>query len=108
MLTASAPEAFYTEEACCEATRRVLQEGAAIAAALGCTVTPDAEGQIRHGRTFTHKSSILQDLELGRPMEIEALFGVPLDLARMYGVTTPTLDLLAAMIRVRARTAGLY
>ena len=41
-------------------------------------------------------------------MEIDALYGVPLDMAQMMGVETPTLDLLAAMIRVKARAAGLY
>jgi 2-dehydropantoate 2-reductase len=44
----------------------------------------------------------------GRPMEIDALYTVPLDLARMMGVPTPTLDLLAALIKVKAREKGLY
>ncbi len=55
-----------------------------------------------------HKTSMLQDLERGRPMEIDALHTVPLELARMHGVSTPTLDILAAMVRARAREAGLY
>ncbi len=41
-------------------------------------------------------------------MEIEALYGIPLDFARRHGVATPTLDLLVAMVRARAREAGLY
>jgi 2-dehydropantoate 2-reductase len=47
-------------------------------------------------------------LELGRPMEIDGIFDAPLELARMVGVATPTLDLLVAMAKVRARAAGLY
>lgn len=108
VLTAGPPSRFYAEHSCREATRRILQEGAAVAAALGCTVSPDAEGQIRNGSRSSHKSSILQDLELGRPMEIDALHTVPLELARMHGVPTPTLDVLAAMVRARAREAGLH
>lgn len=108
VLTGCAPAQFYAEDACREATRRILAEGAAIAAAMGCPIDPNAEGQIAHGAASQHKSSILQDLEQGRPMEIDALFGVPLEFARMHGVPTPTLDLLAAMVRVRARQAGLY
>ena len=75
---------------------------------MGYPIEPNAEGQIAQGAKSQHKSSILQDLEGGRPMEIDALYGVPLDFARTHGVPTPTLDLLAAMVRARARQAGLY
>lgn len=81
--------------------------GAAIAAAMGCPTEPNAEGQIAQGARSHYKPSILQDLEQGRPMEIDALYGVPLEFARQHGVPTPTLDLLVALVRVRARQAGL-
>lgn len=108
VLTGCAPAQIFAEDACRDATRRILAEGAAIAAALGCPVEPNAEGQIANGAKSHHKPSILQDLEQGRPMEIDALYGVPLDFARSHGVATPTLDLLIAMVRARARQAGLY
>jgi len=108
ILTASPPSGFFAEEACREATRAILAEGAAIAAALGCEVKPNADGQIRNGSKSSHKPSILQDLELGRPMEVDSLYTVPLDLARMHGVPTPVLDLMVGLARVRARAAGLY
>jgi 2-dehydropantoate 2-reductase len=108
VLTGCAPNRIFAEEACREATRRILAEGAAIAGAMGCPIEPNAEGQIANGAKSQHKPSILQDLELGRPMEIEALYGIPLDFARAHGVPTPTLDLLVAMVRARAREAGLY
>ncbi len=108
VLTGSPPQDFYAEEACRAATRSVLAEAAAVAAAVGCSVTPDAEGQVRNGSKSGHKTSILQDLELGRPMEIDTLYTVPLEMARAAGVPTPTLDLLAALTRARARSAGLY
>lgn len=108
VLAGCAPAQIFAEDACRDATRRILAEGAAIAAAMGCPVEPNAEGQIAQGAKSHHKPSILQDLEGGRPMEIDALYGVPLDFARMHGVPTPTLDLLAATVRVRARGAGLY
>ena len=41
-------------------------------------------------------------------MEIDALYTVPLELARLMRVETPTLDLLVAMIRLRAQAAQLY
>lgn len=108
VLTASAPDRFYIEAACQDATRAIVAEGVAIATALGCAVSGDAEGQIRNGSKSGHRTSILQDLELGRPMEIDALYTVPLQMARAAGVATPILDLLAAMTRARARSAGLY
>jgi len=108
VLTASAPRDFFQEPACQEATRALLQEAAALAAAVGCPVQPDAESQLRNGLKSAHKASILQDLELGRPMEVDALFTVPQQLARAAGVATPTLDLLAGLTRARARAAGLY
>jgi len=108
VLTASAPRDFFQEPACQDATRALLQEAAALAAAVGCPVQPDAESQLRNGLKSAHKASILQDLELGRPMEIDALFTVPQQLARAAGVATPTLDLLAGLTRARARAAGLY
>ena len=108
VLTGCAPARIFAEDACRIATRRILAEGAAIAAAMGCPVQPNIEGQIAQGAQSHHKPSILQDLEAGRPMEIDAIYGVPLDFARMHGVPTPTLDLLVAMVRARAREAGLY
>ena len=57
---------------------------------------------------MAHRPSILQDLQLGRPMEIDGIYGTTLELARMAGVATPVLDRLVALVRVRARMAGLY
>ena len=58
--------------------------------------------------SMQHKPSILQDLELGRPMEIDTLFALPLKLARLAGVETPQLDLLVALVKQAARERGLY
>jgi 2-dehydropantoate 2-reductase len=86
----------------------VLEEGAAIACAVGCNPRYDPDRIIASASGLAHKPSIVQDLELGRPMEIDALFMAPLELARMAGVPTPTLDLVVTLARIRAREAGLY
>ena len=85
-----------------------MQEATAIAQALGASPTTNHEARVASQRSMDHKPSILQDLELGRPMEVDGIFDAPLELARMVGVPTPTLDLLVAMAKVRARAAGLY
>jgi 2-dehydropantoate 2-reductase len=98
---------LYEEPACVAAMHRMLAEGGAIAAAMGCPVTDDIAALLAANRDSPHKPSILQDLEAGRPMEIAALYETPLDLARLCGVPTPTLDLAVALARSRARRAGL-
>ncbi|MBU8541357.1 ketopantoate reductase family protein [Falsiroseomonas tokyonensis] len=90
-----------------DAARRSAQEAQAIAAALGVTL-PDSHVARVAGANMAHKPSILQDLELGRPMEIESLFATPLHLARLTGTPTPQLDLLVALAKQAARAAGLY
>lgn len=53
-----------------------------------------------------HKPSMLQDLERGRVMEIDSAYLILQDLARQAGVATPTLDIVAPLLELRARTAG--
>ncbi len=108
VLTQSSSQAMLTDPALCDALHRISGEVAAVAAAMGCPITPNPAGQIAHSRTSPHVSSIVQDLQLGRPMEIDAIFRVPLEIARLAGVPTPTLDLLVALATARARKAGLY
>jgi len=108
VLTQSTPETLSTEPAVVEASRRVMQEAIAVARALGCTVDRDPEAQITINRSLAHVPSITQDLLLGRPMEIDAMFDAPLELGRIAGVPMPTLELLVAMAKLRAKAAGLY
>jgi 2-dehydropantoate 2-reductase len=98
----------HSEPATEAAARAALAEGMAVARAMGCDIMVDADRMMAANRGMQHKPSILQDLELGRPMEVAALYDAPLDLARRVGVPTPTLDLLVALVRIRARAAGLY
>ena len=91
-----------------ECSRRMLAEAEAIALAMGYRLDIDAGRVIAANTRLAHRPSILQDLEAGRPMEIEALYTVPLDMARMMGVPTPTLDLLVSLIKLKAQSAGLY
>ncbi|HET7884053.1 MAG TPA: ketopantoate reductase C-terminal domain-containing protein, partial [Acetobacteraceae bacterium] len=108
VLTESAVRATHEEPALIECSRRMVAEAMAIAAAMGHPLDIDMEHVVAGNTRLAHRPSILQDLEAGRPMEIDALYTVPLELAQLAGVPTPTLDLLAAMIRLRARAAGLY
>ena len=90
------------------AAAAAVEEGLAIAAAMGRKVSFSAKERIALSARIPHKPSILQDLELGRPVEIDALFTVPLRLARERSVPTPTLSLLVAMAVQAAEAAGVY
>jgi 2-dehydropantoate 2-reductase len=107
-LTLCKGKEFYNEPSCADAIRRIASEGLALAEALGRPVEMDIEAQIAWGRKMEHKASMAQDLELHRPLEIDALFTVPLMLARELNVPMPTLELFAALVKLRAQAAGLY
>ena len=51
---------------------------------------------------------MLQDLERGRPMEIDALVTAVQEMGRLVEVPTPTIDTVLALVRLRARVAGCY
>ena len=108
VLTQSAVRATHEEAALIGCSCRMLAETEAIALAMGYRLDIDAERVVATNTRLAHRPSILQDLEAGRPMEIDALYTVPLEMARLLNVPTPTLDLLVALIRLRAKAAGLY
>lgn len=83
---------------------RLLDE----ANSIGQSCIPDVKRVTRSGPAPHHKPSILQDYELGRPMEIDALVRAPQAFARTAGLSTPMLDLLAALAIRQARDKGLY
>jgi 2-dehydropantoate 2-reductase len=93
-----------------EIAKRIAAEGRAIAAAHGVDADkapPRPSGGHASG-AITHKPSILQDYEAGRPMEIEAQFVTPLAFARAAGIATPTLDALIPLAVHKAAAKGLY
>jgi 2-dehydropantoate 2-reductase len=108
VLAGCAPKAIYGEPAAEQAALRMMQEATRIAQVLGADPATDHDRRIRGHRAMDHKPSILQDLELGRPMEIDGMFDAPLELAHLAGVTVPTLELLVALCKLRARSSGLY
>lgn len=80
-----------------------MDELAAVGAAIGCPISQTAEDRIAvTARLGAFKSSMLQDVEAGRPTELEALLGAPLEIARRAGVPTPQLTRIYAMTRLLA------
>jgi 2-dehydropantoate 2-reductase len=85
-----------------------MAEALALIKAMGCGVDFDVERTVGTNLKLGHRPSVLQDLMARRPMEIDALYTVPLQMAETVGVPMPTLAMLAALIRVRAREDGIY
>lgn len=87
--------------------RAIMLEAQAVAAALDITMPIDIDTRIAGTKAVgAHKTSMLQDLELGRPMEIAALVTAVQELGRRTAVATPTLDMVAALITHRAKQAS--
>jgi len=98
----------YGEELCQAAVRDLVEETVALAAALGCATGFTMDRLSRQAGAQQRKTSIALDLELHRPIEFDAMFGAPLELARWLDLPTPTFDLLAGLLKLRAIAAGSY
>jgi 2-dehydropantoate 2-reductase len=86
-----------------------MREAAAVGARIGCAVTESA--QDRHAvtrRLGAFRTSMLQDVEAGRPLELDALVGAVREIGARVGVATPTIDALFGMTRLFGRVRGLY
>ena len=89
--------------------RAMMVEAQQVAEALGIRFAIDVDKRIAGAREVgDHKTSMLQDLEAGRIMEIDALVASVQELGRMVSVPTPAIDTALALVRGRARIAGCY
>ena len=80
----------------------MMLEAKAIGDRLGVHFRVDVERRIDGaGAVGAHKTSMLQDLERGRPMEIDPLVTVVQEMGRLTGVPTPTLDIVLPLIQQR-------
>jgi 2-dehydropantoate 2-reductase len=86
-----------------------MREAAAIGQRIGCEVTQNP--QDRHAITRklgAFKSSMLQDVDAGRPMELDSLVGAVQEMGLRLGVATPNIDALMGLTRLFGRVHGLY
>lgn len=89
--------------------RASMIEAQAVGEALGVKFAIDVDKRIAGAREVgDHKTSMLQDLELGRPMEIDALVASVQELGRIVDIATPTIDAVLGLVKQRARLAGCY
>jgi 2-dehydropantoate 2-reductase len=87
---------------------RVMVEAAEIGARIGCPIAESGEDRMAVTRKLgAFKTSMLQDAEAGRSLEIDALVAAPREIGKMFGVATPNMDALHGLIRLFAKGRGL-
>ena len=105
-LTHATLEQIVADDGTRAVARAMMLEAQAVAEKLGVKFPIGVDKRIEGaGAVGAHKTSMLQDLERGRPMEIEALVGSVAELGRVTETPTPTIDTVLALIRLRAQTA---
>lgn len=86
-----------------------MGEAAAIGARIGCRIEQTAED--RHAvtaRLGAFKTSMLQDVEAGRPLELDAIVGAVHEIGQRLGMATPHTAALLGLTRLFGRVRGLY
>jgi 2-dehydropantoate 2-reductase len=87
----------------------IMREVLAIGRAVGVDAAIDPEARIDMARVLgPFKTSMLQDLEAGKPLEIDGLLAGTLEIARKAGVRAPFTESLYGLIRARAQSSGQY
>jgi len=108
-LTQATLDVLCTDPGTRAVAKGMMLEAQEIAEKLGVKFPIDVEKRIDGGAAVgAHRTSMLQDLDQGRPMEIDALIGSVQELGRVTGTATPIIDTVLALVQLRARSAGLY
>lgn len=108
-LTLATLDRIATETGTRAVARAMMTEAKQIGEVLGIRFRIDLEKRIEGTAAVgAHRTSMLQDLESGRAMEIDAVVAAVQEMGRLVGVETPTIDVVLALVRQRAEVAGLY
>jgi 2-dehydropantoate 2-reductase len=90
-------------------SRNMMLEAEKIGRRIGVHFRVDVERRINGAaRVGAHRTSMLQDLERGRALEIDALVTVVQEMGRMVDVDTPNIDAVLALVQQLGRTQGIY
>jgi 2-dehydropantoate 2-reductase len=85
--------------------KTLMEEAQAVANSLGIQLRVPIEKRIAGAESVgKHKTSMLQDVEAGRSLELEAIMGAVMELARLTGVATPGIDAIYALVKLLDKT----
>jgi 2-dehydropantoate 2-reductase len=83
----------------------LMEEAQAVANRLGVTLRVSIEKRIAGAESVgKHKTSMLQDVEAGRSLELEAIMGAVVELGRLTGVATPGIDAIYSLVQLLDKT----
>lgn len=107
-LVRATTDKLHGDEECRRWTLEGMAELARVGAAIGCPISESGEERIAVAlKLGAFKTSMLQDVEAGRPIELEALLGAPREIARAHKIETPALDRLYGLTKLMASSLGL-
>lgn len=108
-LTRATLDVVATDPGTRSLSRSMMLEAQRIAVRLGVHFRVDVERRINGAaKVGAHRTSMLQDLERGRPLEIDALLTVVQEMGRMVDMETPHIDSVLSLVQQLGRTQGLY
>jgi 2-dehydropantoate 2-reductase len=108
-LTRATLDVVATDSGTRMVSRRMMEEAEKIARRIGVHFRVDIERRINGAAAVgAHRTSMLQDLDKGRPLEIDALLTVVQELGRLVDVETPTIDAVLALVQQMGRVAKVY
>jgi len=109
-LTGATLDRITSEPGLLALCKTMMLEAKAVNEALGIQIPLDMmDRRLAAAGTVTgHKMSMLQDLERGRSLEIDALITAVQEIGRLTGTPTPITDAVLALVQERGRTARLY
>ena len=106
-LTHATLDVLCTDIGTREVARKMMLEAQSIAEKLGVKFPIDVERRIDGGAAVgAHRTSMLQDLDQGRPMEVDALVTSVQELGRITNTPTPVIDIVLSLIKLRAKSAS--
>ncbi len=108
-LTHATLDVIATDPGTRSVARNMMLEARAIGEKLGVKFSVDVEKRIDGAAAIgAHTTSMLQDLQLQRPMEIDALLTAIQELGEITRTPTPIIDTVLPLVQLRGRTAGCY
>jgi len=108
-LTGALSDAILADELINDFVLRCMAEAAAIGARVGCPIAQTGEERLGLARQLGgFRTSMLQDTEAGRAIELDALVTAVHEIGGRVGVATPNIGALLGLTRLMARVRGLY
>ncbi len=102
VLTHATLEQMGRDKGVRDVIRQAMGEARDVALKLGVKFSMDIEKRIDAGADVgAHKTSMLQDFEQGRPLELDALVASVSEMGRLVDVPTPTIDAMLALVQLR-------